>query len=66
MAKKVYLTGGLKMVLIDVNGPGTVALGFFMSFYFSIILFLPYFRFRLILPNLLAISGKIDEVLRAT
>jgi hypothetical protein len=43
---------GLKMVLIDVYGPGTVALGIFMSFYFVFILFLPYFRFRSVHLNL--------------
>ncbi len=40
------------MVLIDVYGPGTVALAVFMSFYFVFILFLPYFRFWSVLPNL--------------
>jgi hypothetical protein len=38
------------MVLIDLYVSGTVALGVFMSFYFAIILFLPYFCFRSVLP----------------
>jgi hypothetical protein len=40
------------MVLIDVYGPGTVALGVLISFYFVFILLLTYFRFRSVLPNL--------------
>jgi hypothetical protein len=41
----------LKMVLIDVYGPQTVAPDVFMLFYFVFILLLPYFRFRSVLPN---------------
>ncbi len=40
------------MVSADVYEPRTVALGIFMSFYFAFILFLPYFRFRSVLPKL--------------
>ncbi len=51
------------MVLIDVHGPGPVALGVIMSFYFAVILFLLYFCFRSVLPNLKVNSGKISETL---
>jgi hypothetical protein len=51
------------MVLIDVYEPGIVALGNFMFFYFAIILILPYFCFRSVLPELKTSSGKIGEAL---
>ena len=54
------------MVLIEAQGPRTVALGILLSFYLDFILVFPYFRFRSVLPNLQASSGKLSEALRAT
>ncbi len=54
------------MVLIEAQEPRTVALGILLSFYLDFILVLPYFRFRSVLPNLQASSGKISKAVRAT
>jgi hypothetical protein len=54
------------MVLIDVYGPGTVALGVLLSFYFAVFLFVSYFHFWSVLPNLQASFGKMGEALVAT
>jgi hypothetical protein len=47
------------MVLIDVYGSGTVALGVFMLFYFAVILFLPYFHFQS--NNIAQFVGKFGK-----
>ncbi len=44
--------GGSKLVFIDGYGPGTVALDIVLSFKLASILFIAYFRFRSVLPNL--------------
>ncbi len=54
------------MVLIHGYKPQIVALDIIFSFWFTFILFLPYFRFQSVLPNLQASSGQISEALRAT
>ncbi len=43
-----------------------MARGIIFSFWFTFILFLPYFRFRSVLPNLWASSGQISEALQAS
>ncbi len=58
--------GGPKLVLIDGYEPRTMALDNILSLKLASILFWAYFRFRSVLPNLLANSGQISEVLRAT
>ncbi len=54
------------MVLIEAQGPRTVALGILLSFYLDFILVLQYFRFWSVLHKLQASSGKIGEAIRAT
>ncbi len=54
------------MVLMEAQGPQTVALGILLSFYLDFILVLPYFRFQSVLPKLQASSGRIGEAVRAT
>ncbi len=54
------------MVLIEAQEPWTVALGILLSFYLGFILFLPYFRFRSVMPKLQASSGSIGEAVQAT
>ncbi len=45
------------MMLIEVQGSRTVALGILLSFYLDFILVLPYFRFRSVMSRLQASSG---------
>ncbi len=52
-------------MLIHGYRPQIVALDIIFLFQFAFILFLAYFRFRSVLPNLQASSGKIGEALRA-
>ncbi len=54
------------MVSVEAQEPRTVALGVLLSFYLDFILVLPYFRFRSVLPKLLASSRSLGEALRAT
>jgi hypothetical protein len=59
--------GWLKMVLIDVFGPGTVALGIFMLFLLRCHLVFTIFPFPVITAQFTVYrsSGKISEMLRA-
>ncbi len=54
------------MVLIEAQGPRTVALDILLSFYLDLILVLPYFHFRSVLPKVQASSRTIGEAVRAT
>ncbi len=54
------------MALIHGYRPQIVALDIIFSIQFAFILFLPYFRFRSVLPNSQASSGEISEALQAT
>ncbi len=54
------------MVLIEAQGPQSVALGILLSFQLDFVLGLPYFRFRSVRPKLQAGSGRLGEAVRAT
>ncbi len=54
------------MVLIEAQGPRTAALDILLSFYLDLILVLPYFCFRSLLPEVQGSSGTIGEAVRAT
>ncbi len=54
------------MVLIEVQGLRTVALGILLSFCLDLTLVVQYFRLRSVLPKLQASSGRTGEAVRAT